>query len=101
MRAADLWGLGKGGINALYAILFSFHPISACNDLPIIFFQLIQFILLESQKFLSLDQRKSLHKMERLIKLQKLIHLQKNHILLGMRFIVFFRHHHWSFLKAI
>lgn len=29
MRAADLWGLRKGGINALYAILFSVHPISA------------------------------------------------------------------------
>lgn len=29
MRAADLWELGKGGINALYALLFSIHPISA------------------------------------------------------------------------
>lgn len=29
MRAADLWGLRKGGINALYAILFSVYPISS------------------------------------------------------------------------
>lgn len=29
IRAADLWGLRKGGINALYAILFSVYPISS------------------------------------------------------------------------
>ncbi|KAJ7543989.1 hypothetical protein O6H91_09G060900 [Diphasiastrum complanatum] len=27
VRAADLWGVGKGSINALYSLLFSSHPI--------------------------------------------------------------------------